>query len=71
MEQVYTYGDAGRSPRGRVISVAYCTILPGGDELPMRAGDASWFTRNELPELAFDQQLIIDDAYLRIKDRFK
>ena len=51
--------------------MAYCTILPGGDELPMRAGDADWFAQNELPELAFDHQLIIIDAVLQIKDRLK
>jgi len=75
LEQVHTYGDPGRDPRGRVISVAYCTILEDGDELLLRAGcdakDASWFIRNKLPELAFDHQLIIDDAYLQIKDRLK
>lgn len=75
LEQVHTYGDPGRDPRGRVISVAFCTILPGGEEIPMRAGsdarNASWFLQIDLPELAFDHQQIINDAYLQIKERLK
>ena len=34
LDQVHTYGDPQRDPRGRVISVVYCTILEEGDELP-------------------------------------
>ncbi len=75
LEQVHTYGDPGRDPRGRVISVAYCTILPGGEENSIRAGgdarNTTWFVRNDLPELAFDHEQIINDAYLQIKVQLK
>ena len=73
LEQLQTYGDPDRDPRGRVISVAFCTLLPsrsiqyihgGGD-----ASQARWFPVDELPDLAFDHSKIIADALNWIKDR--
>lgn len=47
MEQLYTWGDTGRDPRTRVISVSYMT-LADADSLKMEAGsdaeEAGWFT---------------------------
>jgi 8-oxo-dGTP diphosphatase len=73
LEQLQTYGDPNRDPRGRVISVAYCTLLPskniqhiqgGGD-----ASQARWFPVDELPSLAFDHSKILADALNWVKDR--
>ena len=73
LEQVHTYGDPGRDPRGRVISVAYTALLEGSAELPLHASSdaeaAGWFPTADLPELAFDHQQIIQDAYELIKVR--
>lgn len=73
LEQVHTYGDPDRDPRGRVISVAYTALLDRSAELPLRASsdaaDAGWFPTADLPELAFDHQQIIQDAYELIKVR--
>jgi 8-oxo-dGTP diphosphatase len=70
LEQLHTYGDPQRDPRGRVISVVYLAIIPAGLSLNLQAGsDASqarWFPIAELPELAFDHQKIIDQAFSRI-----
>lgn len=68
LEQLATYGDAGRDPRGRVVSVAYLAIAPG---LPQPvagtdAADASWVPADavvsgEVP-LAFDHGRIVVDG---------
>src|SRR5579871_2257710 len=58
LEQLYTFGDPRRDPRGRVITVAYYALVPHNQTL--RAGtdasDATWFPIAELPQLAFDHR---------------
>lgn len=65
VEQFATYGNPGRDPRGRTISVVYSAIIK--KLLPLKAGDdaskAKWFDIKELPELAFDHKKIIMDFY--------
>lgn len=60
-----TYGDPGRDPRGRTISVAYLAIVDPAKLTP-RAGDdaadAAWFSAAKPPKLAFDHAVILRDA---------
>lgn len=63
--QFHTYGAVNRDPRHRSIAVAYAGFLKhnnvqinGGDD----AADARWFNIQDLPELAFDHDLIVADA---------
>ena len=73
LEQLKTYGEPDRDPRGRVISVAYCTLLPPSHIHNVQAGsDASlarWYPVDGLPNLAFDHTHIIADALIWVKDR--
>lgn len=65
LAQLHSYGDAGRDPRGRYISVAF--IAPLSEYTSVRAGDdasrAAWFPIYQLPPLAFDHISIIQRAY--------
>jgi len=73
LEQLYTFGQPQRDPRGRVITVAYFALLSldeatkqqvhAGDD----AGDADWFNIYKLPKLAFDHQSILDYALQRLR----
>jgi 8-oxo-dGTP diphosphatase len=58
------YDTPGRDPRGWSVSVVY--VLSVASELEARAGDdagdARWFASDELPALAFDHKLIVEDA---------
>jgi 8-oxo-dGTP diphosphatase len=69
LEQLYTFGAPNRDPRGRVVSVAYYTLVPPG-RLSPRAGDdaarAQWFDAHHLPPLAFDHAEIVALARRRI-----
>ncbi|MBY0356662.1 MAG: NUDIX hydrolase [Candidatus Obscuribacterales bacterium] len=70
LEQLYTFGDKGRDPRGRIITASYLALLRQ-EGLELRASaDASglaWWPVNELPPLAFDHQRIITYGYQRLK----
>jgi len=68
LEQLKTYGKPGRDPRGRTISVVFYgeashkTEFKAGDD----AADAQWVPLSELPDLAFDHKLIVDDFLKQI-----
>ncbi|NDJ33921.1 MAG: NUDIX hydrolase [Chloroflexi bacterium] len=69
-EQLYTFGDPGRDPRGRVISVAHLAVVPPG-RVAVTAGDdaadVSWYPASSLPPLAFDHDIIISYALKRLR----
>jgi 8-oxo-dGTP diphosphatase len=71
LEQLYTFGDPRRDPRGRVVTVAYFALVPNTHLL--RAGtdaaDAAWFPVTELPTLAFDHKQIVEYACQRLRNK--
>ncbi len=71
LEQLYTFGDPGRDPRGWTISVAYFAIvsedLTGEVRAGDDAGDADWFDVYHLPPLAFDHERIVRYALQRLR----
>ena len=74
LEQLYTFGDVGRDPRGRVVSVAYYALVKPGDYTVKAATDArnvAWFAMDDVPELAFDHKRILATAYERLKGKVR
>ena len=69
LEQLYTFGDPGRDPRGRVITVAYFALVSAPLEISAGsdAKTAKWWSVNNLPKLAFDHKKIIDYALQRLR----
>ncbi|HTR35218.1 MAG TPA: NUDIX domain-containing protein [Bryobacteraceae bacterium] len=71
LEQLYTFGDPKRDPRGRVITVAHYALVPQTQML--RAGtdaaDAAWFRVDSLPHLAFDHRRIVEYAHRRLRNK--
>jgi 8-oxo-dGTP diphosphatase len=70
MTQMYTFGDPGRDPRGRTVSVVYLTRVHGAKVKPKAGDDAAevgWFLLARPPKLAFDHREILALArqYLR------
>jgi 8-oxo-dGTP diphosphatase len=69
LEQLYTFGDPRRDPRGRVITVAYVALAP--EDVVARAGaeadEAAWHSVYNLPPLAFDHDEIVRYALKRLR----
>lgn len=73
LEQLFTFGDPERDPRGRYITVAYYALI--SPDHKVAAGDdakeASWVPVKRLGEyfLAFDHDKIIEMALDRLKGK--
>ena len=74
IEQLYTFSDTDRDPRGRIISVTYFALVSSTRYKP-RAGDdaksTGWFPVQQLPKLAFDHEKIFRIAYNRLKSKIR
>lgn len=74
IEQLYTFSQVDRDPRGRVISVAYFALVRKSD-YPVIAGDdaanAHWFKLSQSPPLAFDHDKILRVAKERLKGKIR
>ena len=70
LEQLYTFGNLGRDPRNRVVSIAYFALVKPEHHVIKAATDAKdvhWFPIHEIPALAFDHQKILETAKNRLK----
>lgn len=70
IEQLYTFGDIDRDPKGRVISVSYLALVPPNSFKPKtlsRYESIRWHDIDALPELAYDHLNIVQLAKKRLK----
>lgn len=69
LEQLGTFGDPGRDPRGRTISVVYLAQVDPARLKPKADDDAAavgWHFLDRLPPLAFDHRAILKLARARL-----
>ena len=74
IEQFHTFGDIGRHPQGRVITIAYYAIIRLDGQNDVRpvssyARKAFWHPVNDLPKLAFDHSEIFEKSIEKIRRR--
>ena len=72
LEQLFTFGDPKRDPRGRTISVSYYAILPERPSVRLEgrgSTEAGWIAARELPRLAFDHTRIALYALKRLAQK--
>jgi 8-oxo-dGTP diphosphatase len=74
LEQLYTFGDPGRDPRGHTVSVAHFALVKLADHEARAASDASdaeWFPAADPPPLAFDHARILEVALERLRGKVR
>lgn len=73
LEQVHTFGEPGRDPRGRIISVSYFALVRSEQFKKLKAKtdaeEAGWFNIKNLPKLAFDHKKILNAAMDKLRDK--
>lgn len=72
LEQLYTFSEVNRDPRGRVVAVGHSAYVPW-DMLSTQErenrGEAWWAAVSKLPKLAYDHKHIIHVALERLRAR--
>jgi 8-oxo-dGTP diphosphatase len=74
LEQLYTFGNPGRDPRERVVTVAYYALVKLLDHKVQAATDArnaAWFAVDDLPKLCFDHDEIVTTALKRLQGKVR
>jgi 8-oxo-dGTP diphosphatase len=72
LEQLYSFDEPERDPRGRAISVTYFALV-NPSRLEISAGtmtnDVRWFNVKKIPELGFDHKMIFKKALQRLRSK--
>lgn len=74
VEQLYTFGDPNRDPRGRVVTVAYYALLTGEQTTLVAGTDAAaakWWPIDNRPPLAFDHEQILQYGLERLRTKLE
>lgn len=72
LEQLYAFGDVHRSPSSRVVSIVYWALVRADQAAQAAEGEnVRWFAADDLPELAFDHNVIVDYALWRLRTKLE
>lgn len=70
LEQVKTFGTVGRHPAGRVVTVAYCSLINvQHHKLNILDNELHWHDIKNVTDLAFDHQEIFDTCLRQLQKR--
>lgn len=72
LDQVKAFGHPDRHPGGRVITIAYCSLLNiNHHELKIHDNELNWHNVSSLKEMAFDHKEIVDACYTWLQKRIQ
>ncbi|CAN5311361.1 NUDIX domain-containing protein [soil metagenome] len=72
LEQVNTFGEVSRHPAGRVVTVAYCSLINvQHHKIEIMENELHWHDVNNITDLAFDHKTIFDNSYARLQKRIQ
>src|SRR6188472_4336158 len=70
LEQVGTFGAVNRHPAGRVVTVAYCSLINvQHHKLNILDNELHWHDVRNVTDLAFDHQVIFDTCLKQLQKR--
>jgi 8-oxo-dGTP diphosphatase len=70
LEQVQAFGAPDRHPSGRVITIAYYSLIDiKHHKLQLSHNELNWHPVNEIRRLAFDHKLILDSCLRRLQQQ--
>ena len=70
LEQVRTFSHPKRHPGGRVLTVAYCSLLNlEHHQLKILDNELHWHSINNIQQMAFDHKQIMDESYAWLQKR--
>lgn len=74
LRKINVFGEPGRDPRGRTITIVYLGVVPLEFRERAKAGDdaiaSQWYHINNLPDLAFDHTRIVTACYDNFRNNF-
>lgn len=71
IEQLYTFSEIDRDPRGRVVSVAHMALV--APDVPQQAKgeiETQWVPVSHIPKLAYDHNKVLKVAIERLQSKF-
>jgi 8-oxo-dGTP diphosphatase len=75
LEQLYTFGQPRRDPRGRVVSVAYVGLVADPERVsgapPGKYAGVAWHAVSRLPQLAYDHAAVVRLAVTRLRAKLQ
>jgi 8-oxo-dGTP diphosphatase len=70
LEQVQAFGSIERHPSGRVITIAYYSLIDiKHHRLQLSHNELNWHPVNEIKKMAFDHKLILDTCLSRLQQQ--
>ena len=70
LEQVQAFGSTDRHPSGRVITIAYYSLIDiKHHKLQLSHNELNWHPVKEIRKLAFDHKIILDSCLNRLQDQ--
>ncbi|WP_338731607.1 NUDIX hydrolase [Mangrovimonas cancribranchiae] len=74
LEQLKAFGEPDRFPLGRVITIGYYALVKIEDyniKAGFTASEAKWYKINDIPELIYDHNIILNFSLKHLRNRVK
>lgn len=72
LEQVHTFGEVGRHPASRVVTVAYYSLINiQHHKLNILDNELHWHDADSINSMAFDHKIIFETSYAQLQKRVR